>query len=339
MSKYVRKRSQELQRRANDVIAHGALTNSKRPASFVEGVYPTHFRDGRDAYLTDVDGNGYVDYIGGLGAHHFGYRHPEITEAVRKQVQDFGSIFSFASDLEVEVAEGFRDRFPFLQRLRFLKTASEACSAAIRIARAFTKKACVLSEGYHGWHDDFVSLTPPAEGVPARYWMETLPTKEPILYEQLAAVIVEPVIVDAGPDRIRWLHELRAETKKRDVLLIFDETITGIRYPGLSVAKATGIDPDIAIMGKAIGGGYPLALVGGRADVMSCDYFVSSTYLPPTARSSRACSSLSPPHCCAPCSKSAGDARTPSGSSPHLAGSNSTTALRSRDGRSSSSRT
>lgn len=273
------KKNQEYQKRAEAVIAHSALTNSKRPQSFVRGIYPTHFVSAHGAKVADVDGNTYVDYICGLGSQLFGHTDPSIQSAVSRQLLR-GPMFSLGSALEVEVAELFQNQFCYLERVRFLKTASEACSAAVRIARVFTESYWVYSEGYHGWHDEFTSLTPPAKGVACGEWMQLLQPWDGFgnRLEGAAAVIVEPVITDWSEERINWLRKLRHETEKSGTLLIFDETITGLRFPGLSVAKHTGINPDLCVMGKSIAGGLPLALVGGRADVMSCDYFVSSTF-------------------------------------------------------------
>ena len=106
---------------------------------------------GRGATLTDVDGKSYVDYICGLGAQLFGYSDELIREAVMHQLGR-GTVYSLSSSLEVEIAENFQSQFHYLERIRFLKTASEACSAAVRIARSFTGKKYVFSHGYNGWH-------------------------------------------------------------------------------------------------------------------------------------------------------------------------------------------
>lgn len=271
------KRSEELQSRADQVIAGGALTNSKRPQSFVQGVYPTQIKHGLGAIVTDVDGNELVDYICALGAQLVGYRHPAIESEVINQIRK-GTIFSLGTELEIEVAEMLRSRFNFIQKLKFLKTGSEACSAAVKIARAFTGRSLILSEGYHGWHSEFTSLTPPAHGIPPIYSQVIVPLNKREISIATAAVIIEPVIVDQSPERIALLRNLRDQTSKNGALLIFDETITALRFPEYSVAKFYGIEPDLIIMGKALGAGYPLSLIGGRADVMSADYFVSSTF-------------------------------------------------------------
>jgi glutamate-1-semialdehyde 2,1-aminomutase len=266
----------ELNNRAERSIAHGALTNSKRPSAFVRGVYPTHVRHGHGAILRDVDGNRYIDTICGLGTNLFGYGNPRVERAVTQAIQSGGSVFSLSSETEVEIAEMMKETFPFLERVRFLKSGSEGCTAAVRIARAFTGRDWIISEGYHGWHDEFVSLTPPAKGVTGRFDTETMPDGD--LGEDLAAVIVEPVITDISNDRRQRLQRLREQCDKKGTLLIFDETITAYRFPGFCVARHWNILPDLWIGGKAIAAGLPLSVVGGRADVMEADYFVSSTW-------------------------------------------------------------
>jgi glutamate-1-semialdehyde 2,1-aminomutase len=230
---------------------------------------------GFKCYLTDVDGNKYIDYICGLGTNLFGYANPEICRAVTKVLQTGGSVFSLAGREEVELAEKLKGVFPFIDKMRFLKSGSEGCSAAVRIARAFTGRRVILSEGYHGWHDEFVSLTPPAVGVCGSGYVR--PYAEEWI-SMAAAVIVEPVITDLSDERARWLTRLREKCTKHGTILIFDETITAYRFPEYCVANYLNIYPDIWIGGKAIAGGLPLSVVGGTKDVMESDYFVSSTW-------------------------------------------------------------
>lgn len=245
----------------------------------MEGVYPTHIRGGNRCYLRDVDGNNFIDYICGLGTNLFGYGNPLIERAVSAALRQGSSVYSLASIEEVEYAEKVQSIFPFLDRVRFLKTGSEGCSAAVRIARAFTGKPYVFVEGYNGWHDQFVQLTPPAYGVATS---EDTFKYSPNIFDRLkdstAAVIVEPVMVDDTEKRIKFLNELREKCTKTGTLLIFDETITAFRYAEHSVTKKHNIIPDLWVGGKAVGGGLPLSIVGGRKDVMEADYFVSSTW-------------------------------------------------------------
>jgi glutamate-1-semialdehyde aminotransferase len=265
-------------KRALESIAHGALTNSKRTASFVEGVYPSHIKSAFKCYVKDVDGNHYIDYICGLGTNLFGYANPDICRTVNQVLQTGSSVFSLGSTEEVELAEKIKEVFPFIDRMRFLKSGSEGCSAAVRMARAFTGRDFVVSEGYHGWHDGFVSLTPPARGIPPSCGYGLTSIKDFAPADDVAAVIIEPIITDMSDARIKWLTDLRELCTKKGIVLIFDETITAYRFPEYCVANYLNIYPDIWIGGKAIAGGLALSIVGGRKDVLESDYFVSSTW-------------------------------------------------------------
>lgn len=261
-------------RRAQDCIAHGALTNSKRPECLGIGAYPTHLERAHGCEVSDGK-NTYVDYICGLGTNLLGYGNPVIAREVMSQAAS-GITLSLGTKLEVEVAEMCKEIWPFLERLRFLKTGTEACMAAIRIARAYTKRNLILSEGYHGHADEFISLTPPALGVPSGSNIEKLDFS---MIPDAAAVIVEPVITDYSDERKKWLFSLRDECNRHGTVLIFDEIITGLRFKDFSVSKYWGVFPDMACFGKAIAGGLPLSIVGGKQEIMECgEYFVSSTF-------------------------------------------------------------
>jgi glutamate-1-semialdehyde aminotransferase len=269
--------------RAKDSIAQGALTNSKRPESLVQGCYPTHIKYGVGPYVYDDLNNEYVDFICGLGANLLGYSNLSIANDLKCQYMN-GSIFSLGSTLEVEAAETVKAMFPFIDKLRFLKTGTEACMASLRIARAYHEinsggmRSLVLSDAYHGWSDSFIGMHDNQLGCnkDSAIW----PLKDNWDYiEQAGAVIVEPVILDASKDRKLELMELREQCTKHDTLLIFDEIITGFRFPNYSVSSYWGIEPDIVLFGKAFAAGLPLAIIGGKADVMECgEYFVSSTF-------------------------------------------------------------
>lgn len=261
-------------RRAQKAIGQGSLTNSKRPESLVKGVYPTHAVSGKGCRIWDHEGNTYIDFIGGLGTNLFGYGEERIARAVETAIRQ-GVSLSISSTDEVETAEALKNLFPFCDRFKFLKSGSEACSAAIRMARAFTGRDVVLSAGYHGWHDEFTSLTPPANGVPNQYNIFDLEYGD---IREAAAVILEPVITDYSKARRQYLEELRSLCTKHGTILIFDEVITGFRWPEYSVAGHWDINPDLICIGKAMANGMPLAAVGGRAEILDGDYFVSSTY-------------------------------------------------------------
>lgn len=271
----------EMRKRAERKIAHGALTNSKRPESFVKGFYPNHVVAGHGVHLIDTRNFRYVDFICGLGVNLLGYGFSPVVEAV-SQAMRHGPTFSLSSVKEIELAEAITDIMPFVEKVKFLKSGSEGCSAAVRIARAYTGKNVLVSDAYHGWHDEFVSLTPPANGVPPHPFIKPL-SPNLVIGEDVGAVIIEPIVTELSDARIAWLRDLREECTKKGALLIFDETITALRFPKYCVANFTGITPDLIIFGKALGNGLPLSCVGGRADVMDCDYFVSSTFAGETA--------------------------------------------------------
>lgn len=265
------------QNRAELAIAQGALTNSKRPECLVRGVYPTHLTKGEGAMVWDTNNKRYVDFICGLGSNLLGHGHHEVSGVMFERAIQ-GATLSLGSTIEVLTAEKVKEIFPFIDLVKFLKTGSDACTAALRIARAFTKRGRVLSADYHGWHDEFVSLTPPALGVYGAHPIEKLGALEDI-EDDVAAVIVEPVSTDNSPKRLEWLKRLRAQCDKTGALLIFDEVITGFRFPKLSVSNFYGITPDLICLGKAMGNGMPISVVGGKRGVMNCgEYFVSSTF-------------------------------------------------------------
>lgn len=266
-------------RRSLNCIAQGALTNSKRPECFVKGVYPSHLQKGRGCFVWDHSGKRYVDFITGLGTNIIGYANDRVNQAMALQMF-FGASLSLGTHHEIECAETVKSFFPFIDALKFLKTGTEACSAAIKIARAKTERQLVLSDGYHGWADEFISLMPPALGVSKN---ENPNIRKLISVGQIdcnvAAVIVEPVITDYGRERAEYLNQLRTACDKTGALLIFDEVITGFRFRNHGVCNAFNITPDLICLGKAIANGMPLAAVGGKYNVMNgTEYFVSSSY-------------------------------------------------------------
>jgi glutamate-1-semialdehyde aminotransferase len=253
-------------------LGQGALTNSKRPSCFVEGVYPIAIDWGRGCEVWDTKGKRYIDFICALGTNLIGYGHTEIVDTIFKQVQR-GILFSLGTPQEVYTAERLKGIFPFVDCVKFLKSGSEACTAAVRIARANRpERKLIYSDGYHGWHDEFVSLAPPHYGVMDHTQIGKLPERLEDIDPRACAIILEPVLTDASPTRIEYLRTLRDFCTRHGVLLIFDEIITGFRFPKWSVSTTYGITPDLICLGKAIAGGMPLSVVGGtspRAPIMA----------------------------------------------------------------------
>lgn len=263
--------------RAQECIAQNALTNSKRVETFVKGVFPTHVKKGNGPYLYDDKGNKYVDFICGLGSSILGYANPACMDGAYRGIV-LGSTLSLSSIFEIELAEKIKQAIPFIAKMKFLKSGSEACSAAIRIARAKTGRSLILSSDYHGWHDSFVSLTAPALGIPEQIGINEFKTLDQITTET-AGVILEPIATDFSNERIEFLRLLREKCTQTGALLIFDEVITGFRTPRFSMSSHLGIEPDIICLGKAIANGMPLSVVAGKDRVMDdSEYFVSSTF-------------------------------------------------------------
>lgn len=263
-------------RRQNESIAQGALTNSKRPECFIKGIYPTHVSRGKGCHLWDSDGKKYIDYITGLGSSILGYAHDEINAAIYQRLS-MGATLSFSTPVEIELAELIKQIVPFVDCMKFLKTGTEACLAAVRIARAYTGRNKILSHGYHGHGDEFISLTPPAVGVVPQWHIQSF--NERLIDETVAAVILEPIVTDRSESRIEQLRQISKACKKSGTLLIFDEIITGFRFPKFCASNYFGLEPDIICLGKALGGGLPLSVVAGKYPIMNCgEYFVSSTF-------------------------------------------------------------
>ena len=264
--------------RSNLCVSQGGLTNSKWPESYIRGVYPTHISAANGCYLYDTDHKKYIDFVCGLGSNLFGYGNEQITKKIISQIYN-GANHSFPTIYEVLAAEKLKEFFPFVDRVKWTKTGSEACNAAIRFARAKTGRIKVLSQGYHGIADQFVSLTPPAKGVSPQTGIENLNQDLSNDFSDVAAVIIEPVVVDYSLDRIKWLKNLRDICDKNSCILIFDEVITCLRFKNYSVSKAFNITPDLMCIGKAIGGGLSLAGVAGKSEILDDkQVFVSSTY-------------------------------------------------------------
>lgn len=263
--------------RAQDCIAQDTLTNSKHPTSFVNGVYPKYVDFGQESCLFCQSGKTYVDYICGLGTNIVGYGNHVIATALKEALYH-GFSHSLPTRHEVAAAEKVKEVMPFIEMVKFVKTGTEACLAAIRIARCATGRTKVLTHGYHGWSDPFICNQPPAHGV----WLPNgvLPlTDIELLDDSYAAVIIEPIITDNGPERIKWLQDLRERCSKYGIVLIFDEIITGFRYKQFSASRFHNVHPDLLCIGKALANGLPLAAICGPKSLMSDRrYFVSSTY-------------------------------------------------------------
>lgn len=265
-------------------IAQGCLTNSKHPDRFINGVYPQVVSHGHGCHLYDLEARKYIDFICGLGTNLFGYNNPKLKKALTRY-QNVGHCHSLPSKWEIIAARKIKECWPWVEKVKFLNDGSSACSAAIRMARTYQAyfnasdyKTTILSDGYHGWHDEFTSLTPPACGVKESIYIKKYEGIQKIQPKRVGAIIIEPVVLDDSTQRIEELQELKTFCTQNDILLIFDETITALRYPRLSVSNAFNITPDLIIFGKALANGEKISCVAGKSAVMEGQYFVSGTF-------------------------------------------------------------
>ncbi len=266
--------SEELHARALKSIPLGSQTFSKSRTQYPVGAAPLFAAKGSGAILTDVDGNEYVDFVNSLAAITLGYNDPDVTAAVRAQLDD-GTIFSLPHRLETEVAERIIDMVPCAEAVRFGKNGSDATAGAIRVARAHTGRDHIAVCGYHGWQDWYIGSTPRHKGVPSatRALTHSFAYNDMNAVHKLfadtpdiAAVIMEPMNA-TRPDE-NYMRELKEFLHKHGALLIFDETITGFRYANGGAQEWLGVTPDLATFGKGLANGYPISAVAGRADVM-----------------------------------------------------------------------
>lgn len=280
-------KSEELLIRSEKTVPLGSQTFSKSKTQLPIGISPFFAKKGKGAYLWDVDGNKYIDFVNSLAAITLGYNDRKVTKGVKKQLEK-GTIFSLAHELEFKVAEKICEMVPCAERVRFGKNGSDATSGAIRIARAYTKKDHILVCGYHGWQDWYIGSTTRNDGVPKvtqelthtfKYNdIESLEQKIKELTGKIAAVILEPVNI--APPKDGFLEKVKELTHKEGAVLIFDETVTGFRYANGGAQEFFGVTPDLATFGKGLANGYPVSAVAGKKEIMKLmeEVFFSFTF-------------------------------------------------------------
>ncbi|MEE9286039.1 MAG: aspartate aminotransferase family protein, partial [Dehalococcoidia bacterium] len=274
--------SQALYKRARDVFP-GGVTHDARYAT----PFPIYVERAQGARKWDVDGHEYVDYWMGHGALLLGHAHPALVETVSRQVR-WGTHLGACHELEVQWGQLIQRLMPSVQRLRFTSSGTEAVQMALRLARAHSGRPMIvkLAEHFHGWLD---SLAPGDEppGIP-RETRETVITVPPddiealadgLARDDVAGLILEPSGAHMGGEPLRpgYLQEVRDLTRRRGVLLIFDEVVTGFRWSAGGVQGLLGITPDLTTFGKIVAGGLPGAAVGGASEVMAALEFGDAT--------------------------------------------------------------
>ncbi len=282
-------RSQELFAQAQRYIPGGV--NSPVRACKSVGCDPIFIEKADGAWVYDVDGNAYLDFVGSWGPMILGHNHPAVAAAIREALA-FGASFGAPTPKEIELAQQVTTALPSVEQVRFVSSGTEATMSAIRLARGYTgRKVVVKFDGcYHGHADSFLVKAgsgvitlgiPGSPGVPDEIVKNTvsipyndLPTLEKTLRDPdlaIACVIVEPVagnmgVVAPAPNFLTRLRELTAEL---GIVLIFDEVITGFRLSRGGAQEYYGIRPDLTCLGKIIGGGLPVGAYGGKKEIMA----------------------------------------------------------------------
>ncbi|WP_372766429.1 aminotransferase class III-fold pyridoxal phosphate-dependent enzyme [Pseudoalteromonas sp.] len=292
----------KLWQRAKKIIPGGNQLLSKRAEMFLPEAWPSYYKKSKGCEVWDLDNNHYYDFsIMGIGTSSLGYAHPEVNEAVINAIQE-GSMSSLNCPEEVELAEKLIAIHPWAGAARFTRTGGESCALAIRIARAYAKKDIVAFCGYHGWHDWYLAtnindkgnldeqLLPglkPA-GVPQQLGGSVLPFKEGDIegFRDILAkhgsklgVVMMEVFRHGEPD-LNFIKEIRALCDQHNIVLIFDEISSGFRLNTGASHLLWDIEPDICVLGKALGNGHPIGAVIGKHAVMDAaqQSFISSSY-------------------------------------------------------------
>ncbi len=281
-------KSRELFQKALKLMPGGV--NSPVRAFRAVGGDPVFIAGGKGSSIVDVDGRSYLDYVMSWGPLILGHSHPEVIEALAKALER-GTSFGACTEGEIELAERIHDAYPSIERVRLVNSGTEATLSALRVARAATGRERILKfEGcYHGHGDSLLVKAgsgvatlglPDSPGVPRALAELTItaPFNDPAALEeafrihanQLAAVIIEPVVGNAGciPPQAGFLEKLRGLTAGQGTVLIFDEVMTGFRVAYGGAQELFKIQPDLTTLGKIIGGGLPVGAYGGKASLM-----------------------------------------------------------------------
>jgi glutamate-1-semialdehyde 2,1-aminomutase len=276
----------------------GGVNSTARAAFSGWEPHPIFVDHGTGSRVFDVDGNEYIDYLLGLGPMLLGHRPPTVTEAVTKKIHEVGTVFAMPTAAEIDLAEAIAGVIPSVDTVRIVNTGTEGVLYGLRLARAFTgRKRVIRFEGqYHGFSDGIywskhpdlnqagpderpVAL-PQGPGVPAEMgeslliaqWndLEAIEDLFRRFPGEIAAIITEPIMCNTGCilPREGYLEGLREIATREGALLIFDEVITGYRIALGGAQAKLGVTPDLTVMAKGLGGGFPVAALGGRRDIM-----------------------------------------------------------------------
>lgn len=289
-------------RRAKRLIPGGTQLLSKRPEMFLPDRWPAYYSRCKGINVWDLDNRKYLDFtIAGVGACTLGYADADVDNAVKGAIKR-GNMCTLNAPEEVELAELLCDIHPWADMARYARTGGEAMAVAVRIIRAYSGKEKILFCGYHGWNDWYISANLAASSAldgqllpglePAGIPRGLAGTAVPFKYNDLgyfkslvnkygnkiAGVVMEPVR-STWPDK-GFLEGIRKITQEKGIPLVFDEVTSGLRVNSGGIHLKLGVNPDIAVLAKALGNGYPMSAVIGKAKIMSSAQktFISSTY-------------------------------------------------------------
>jgi len=264
--------SSEMLLKARRIMHPVSQTLAKAPGQFSEGVCPVFVEKAKGNRIWDIDGNKYLDYYAAIGPVSLGYCYEPVDQAIREQL-DKGISFSLMHRLEYELCELVNQIIPNAESIRISKTGADVCSAAIRVARAFTGRDQILCCGYHGWHDWYIGTTTRDYGIPEAVKLLTRTFKyndlddlKSKLNEQVAAVILEPVVFEYCQPG--YLENVKKLCHENGTLLIFDEMWTGFRLALGGAQEYFNVQPDLAVYSKAMANGMPIAMLTGRSKIM-----------------------------------------------------------------------
>lgn len=281
--------SERLQHFSNEYIL-GGVNSPSRSFKAVGGGAPIVMKEGKGAYLYDVDGNKYIDYLQAYGPIITGQAHPHITKAIQEQAAK-GVLYGTPTELEIDFAKKLREAIPSLEKIRFVNSGTEAVMTTTRVARAYTKRNKIIKFAgqYHGHFDQVLVAagsgpsqlgSPDSAGVPQSVAKKviTVPYNDIDAYKEaidhwgddVAAVLVEPIVGNFGmvEPQPGFLEEVNRITHDNGSLVIYDEVITAFRFHYGAAQDLYKVYPDLTAFGKIVGGGLPIGGYGGRQDIM-----------------------------------------------------------------------
>lgn len=293
-------KSQALWNEAKEIIPGGCQLLSKRPEMSLPGLWPAYFSKAKGVEVTDIDDNTYLDMTHmSVGTCTLGYADPDVNDAVKKAI-DCGTMSTLNAPEEVELAKLLLQLHPWAGSVRYARTGGESMAIAVRIARAHAKKEVVAFCGYHGWHDWYLAtnlggidslkgqhlsglsptgIPPGLSGTVLPFQYNDIEQLQKLLEEnEVGVIVMEPMRHQEPKDD--FLHKVRTLANKYNCILIFDEISIGFRLNIGGSHLVFGVEPDIAVFGKAMSNGFPMAAIIGTKEVMSSaeGSFISSTY-------------------------------------------------------------